>query len=55
MSAANRNSKANTNQPAHSATIDVTIDASDTKHLERIVGAIRKVSGIHDVTRILKV
>jgi GTP pyrophosphokinase len=50
-----RNVEAKSDASAHVATIDVTIDALDTKHLERIVGAIRKVSGVHDVTRILKV
>jgi (p)ppGpp synthase/HD superfamily hydrolase len=35
--------------------MDLTIEITDTKHLERIVGAIRKVGGVREVTRILKV
>ena len=36
------------------ATIDVTIEVVDTKHLDRIVGAIRRVSGVHEIERVLR-
>ncbi len=50
-----RNIEAKTNEAERNATIDVTIDIHDTKHLERIVGAIRRISGVQDIQRILKV
>ena len=37
------------------ATIDLTLDVNDKKHLERLVLAMRKVSGVRDVERIRKV
>ena len=36
------------------ATIDVVIDIADMKHLQRIVGGIRKLAGIRDVQRVQK-
>jgi len=36
------------------ATIDVVIDIADMKHLQRIVGGIRKLPGIRDVQRVQK-
>jgi GTP pyrophosphokinase len=36
------------------ATIDVVIDITDMKHLQRIVGGIRKLPGIRDVQRVQK-
>ena len=50
-----RDIEAHPNEQDHTATMDLTIEITDTKHLERIVGAIRKVSGVHEVKRILKV
>jgi GTP pyrophosphokinase len=37
------------------ATIDVVIDIEDLKHLERIVGGLRKIPGVHDVQRVQKI
>ena len=37
------------------ASIDVTIEIVDTKHLDRIVGAIRRVRGVHEIERVLRV
>ena len=37
------------------AVIDLTLDISDKKHLERLVLAMRKVSGVRGVERIYKV
>ena len=37
------------------ALIDLTLDIKDKKHLERLVLAMRKVSGVRDVERIRKV
>jgi GTP diphosphokinase / guanosine-3',5'-bis(diphosphate) 3'-diphosphatase len=37
------------------ATIDIVIDIEDVKHLERVVGGLRKIPGIHDVQRLNKV
>jgi GTP pyrophosphokinase len=36
------------------ATIDLVIDIADMKHLQRIVGGIRKLAGIRDVQRVQK-
>ena len=36
------------------ATIDVVMDITDMKHLQRIVGGIRKLPGIRDVQRVQK-
>jgi GTP diphosphokinase / guanosine-3',5'-bis(diphosphate) 3'-diphosphatase len=36
------------------ATIDIVIDIADMKHLQRIVGGIRKLAGIRDVQRVQK-
>jgi GTP diphosphokinase / guanosine-3',5'-bis(diphosphate) 3'-diphosphatase len=36
------------------ASIDIVLDISDLKHLERIVGGLRKIAGIRDVQRIQK-
>ena len=37
------------------ATIDLTLDIQDKKHLERLILAMRKINGIRDVERIHKV
>jgi GTP diphosphokinase / guanosine-3',5'-bis(diphosphate) 3'-diphosphatase len=37
------------------ASIDITIDIEDVKHLERIVSGIRKIPGIIDVQRQKKI
>ncbi|MBV9145047.1 MAG: bifunctional (p)ppGpp synthetase/guanosine-3',5'-bis(diphosphate) 3'-pyrophosphohydrolase, partial [Acidobacteria bacterium] len=37
------------------ASIDITIDIEDVKHLERIVSGIRRIPGIIDVTRQKKI
>jgi GTP pyrophosphokinase len=37
------------------ASIDITIDIEDLKHLERIVSGIRRIPGIIDVQRLKKV
>jgi GTP pyrophosphokinase len=36
------------------ATVDVTIDIADLKHLERIIAGVRKIPGVRDVQRIQK-
>jgi guanosine-3',5'-bis(diphosphate) 3'-pyrophosphohydrolase len=37
------------------ATVDFVIDIEDLKHLERIVGGLRKIAGVHDVQRVQKI
>src|SRR5690348_10549440 len=37
------------------ATIDVVIDIEDLRHLERIIGGLRKIPGVHDVQRVQKI
>ncbi len=37
------------------ATIDLVIDIEDLKHLERIIGGLRKIPGVHDVQRVQKI
>lgn len=49
-----RDIEAHPNDQDHTATMDLTVEITDTEHLERIIGAIRKVSGVHEVKRILK-
>ncbi len=36
------------------ATVDIVIDIADLKHLERIIGGVRKIPGVRDVQRIQK-
>ncbi len=50
-----RDIEAKTNEAKNQATIDLTVDIVDTKHLERIVGAIRRIHGVHDIERVLRV
>jgi len=42
-------------EPDGDATISLTLDISDKKHLERVILAMRKINGIRDVERIRKV
>ncbi|MDP9267701.1 MAG: bifunctional (p)ppGpp synthetase/guanosine-3',5'-bis(diphosphate) 3'-pyrophosphohydrolase [Acidobacteriota bacterium] len=37
------------------ATIDVTVDTEDLKHLERIVAGLRKLAGVRDVQRVKRI
>jgi len=37
------------------ATIDIIVDIADLKHLERIIGGVRKIAGVQDVQRVQKV
>ena len=37
------------------APVDFVIDIEDLKHLERIVGGLRKIPGVHDVQRVQKI
>jgi GTP pyrophosphokinase len=37
------------------AIIDLTLDISDRKHMEKLVTAMRKVNGVRDVERLYKV
>jgi GTP pyrophosphokinase len=37
------------------ATVDFVIDIEDLKHLERIVGGLRRIPGVHDVQRVQKI
>ena len=36
------------------ATVDIIIDIADLKHLERIIGGVRKIPGVRDVQRVQK-
>ena len=47
-----RNIEARTSESQ--ASIDIVLDISDLKHLERIVGGLRKIAGIRDVQRVQK-
>jgi GTP diphosphokinase / guanosine-3',5'-bis(diphosphate) 3'-diphosphatase len=38
----------------HSATIELILDISDMKHLDRVLGGIKRISGVRDIERILK-
>lgn len=48
-----RNIEAKTD-PDQSATIDVTLEISDKRHLEKLVTALKKVENVHDIERIVK-
>src|SRR4051794_7392999 len=37
------------------ATIDVTVDTEDVKHLDRIVAGLRKLAGVRDVQRVKRI
>jgi guanosine-3',5'-bis(diphosphate) 3'-pyrophosphohydrolase len=37
------------------ANIDIVLDIADLKHLENIIGGIRKIAGVHDVQRLQKI
>ena len=37
------------------ANIDIVLDISDLKHLENIIGGVRKIPGVHDVQRLQKI
>jgi guanosine-3',5'-bis(diphosphate) 3'-pyrophosphohydrolase len=37
------------------ANIDIVLEIADLKHLENIIGGIRKITGVHDVQRLQKI
>ncbi|HEY7096325.1 MAG TPA: bifunctional (p)ppGpp synthetase/guanosine-3',5'-bis(diphosphate) 3'-pyrophosphohydrolase [Terriglobales bacterium] len=37
------------------ANIDIVLDIADLKHLENILGGVRKIAGVHDVQRLQKI
>jgi GTP pyrophosphokinase len=37
------------------ATVEIVVDIADLKHLERIVGGVRKIPGVRDVQRMQKI
>jgi guanosine-3',5'-bis(diphosphate) 3'-pyrophosphohydrolase len=37
------------------ANIDIVLEIADLKHLENIIGGIRKIAGVHDVQRLQKI
>jgi GTP pyrophosphokinase len=47
-----RNAEANTAEDH--ATVDIVADIADLKHLERILGGVRKIPGVRDVQRVQK-
>jgi len=47
-----RNAEANTSEDH--ATVDIVADIADLKHLERILGGVRKIPGVRDVQRVQK-
>ena len=46
-----KNMEARTGQPDHRARIDVTVEISDLKHLERVIKSLKSVHGVLDVER----
>jgi guanosine-3',5'-bis(diphosphate) 3'-pyrophosphohydrolase len=48
-----RNIEAKTS-PDQNATIDVTLEISDKRHLEKLIGALKKIDRVWEVERILK-
>jgi GTP diphosphokinase / guanosine-3',5'-bis(diphosphate) 3'-diphosphatase len=37
------------------ANVDVVLDIADLKHLENVIGGVRKIPGVHDVQRLQKI
>jgi GTP pyrophosphokinase len=37
------------------ASVDIVLDIADLKHLETIIGGVRKIPGVHDVQRLQKI
>jgi GTP diphosphokinase / guanosine-3',5'-bis(diphosphate) 3'-diphosphatase len=37
------------------ASVDIVLDISDLKHLEQIIGGLRKIPGVHEVQRLQKI
>jgi len=50
-----RNIEARVDESSHSATIEMTLDITDMKHLDRVVAAVKKIHGVRDIERVLKV
>jgi (p)ppGpp synthase/HD superfamily hydrolase len=50
-----RNIEARVDESSHSATIEMTLDITDMKHLDRVVIAVKKIHGVRDIERVLKV
>jgi GTP pyrophosphokinase len=46
-----KNMEARTGEPDQRARIDVTVEISDLKHLERVIKSLRSVNGVLDVER----
>ena len=46
-----KNMEARADEPEHPARIDVTIEISDLKHLEKVMKLLRGVDGVIDVER----
>ncbi len=38
----------------HSATIELILDIADMKHLDRVLGGLKRISGVRDIERVLK-
>jgi GTP pyrophosphokinase len=50
-----RNIEAAVDETAHHATIDLTLDINDMKHLDRVIASIRRIGGVRDIERVMKV
>jgi guanosine-3',5'-bis(diphosphate) 3'-pyrophosphohydrolase len=37
------------------ASVEIVLDISDMKHLEQIMGGLRKIPGVHEVQRLQKI
>jgi GTP diphosphokinase / guanosine-3',5'-bis(diphosphate) 3'-diphosphatase len=49
-----RSLEAKTHLDQDSALVEMTVDVRDKKQLERLVGAMRRISGVRDVERHLR-
>ena len=47
-----RSLEAKTETEADGAMVEMTVDVRDKKHLEKLVGAMRRISGVRDVERL---
>ncbi len=50
-----RTIEAGVDETAHNATIEVVLDISDLKHLDRVVAGVKRIKGVQDIERVLKI
>jgi guanosine-3',5'-bis(diphosphate) 3'-pyrophosphohydrolase len=49
-----RTIEATVDETDHSATIELVLDITDMKHLDKVLGGIKRISGVRDIERVTK-